>query len=274
MAADLPAARHPPLAASTPPVIAPDAMGLMGSSFCRIAISVQSNVEKSPPHMAKPPAARSASGSSTACGGAGFAEAHRRGRGPAPGWPPWHAATCTPSARCARRAPRARGTPRSRPSRTRRRHLRTTTAQQRLSAERERESGSGSGAGAAEAGRTVDDPVRARLALRVRPVGHGRRVLLQLPRAAPAAARRQRRAASEQAASEQAAWSRKRGSSPRSAPSSSACAHVSVGLHDQRAGFVAQSTLLRAQARAPARSSVALPRPSREHEVEPETDHR
>ena len=55
-AAERPAARQPPRAASTPPVNAPDMMEFHGSSFFRMATSEQSKVEKSPPHTAKVPA--------------------------------------------------------------------------------------------------------------------------------------------------------------------------------------------------------------------------
>mmetsp|Transcript_41771 Transcript_41771/g.94365 ORF Transcript_41771/g.94365 Transcript_41771/m.94365 type:complete len:225 (-) Transcript_41771:78-752(-) len=54
-AAERPAARHPPRAASTPPVAAPEMIEFHGSSFLRIATSEQSKVENRPPHTAKFP---------------------------------------------------------------------------------------------------------------------------------------------------------------------------------------------------------------------------
>ena len=55
-AADRLAARHPPRAASTPPVAAPEAMEFQGSSLLRAQTSMQSNVENRPPQTAKLPA--------------------------------------------------------------------------------------------------------------------------------------------------------------------------------------------------------------------------
>lgn len=54
----LKATRMPALKASRPPVIAPAAIWLKASSFLRMAMSVQSVIEKSPAHRAKLPKSR------------------------------------------------------------------------------------------------------------------------------------------------------------------------------------------------------------------------
>jgi hypothetical protein len=46
--------------ANTPPVIAPDIIALNGSSFYQKYISMQSNDEKHPPHIAKEPPSKGA----------------------------------------------------------------------------------------------------------------------------------------------------------------------------------------------------------------------
>jgi hypothetical protein len=106
--------------------MAPDIIGLIGSSFCRIASSAQSNVENRPPHIANPPAVvHVARGSVRRSTGAPRAPgtSYLQVPGREHEWPPSHGAIGAPSGRSAHPARRAKWSQRLLPSQKNPRHL-------------------------------------------------------------------------------------------------------------------------------------------------------